>query len=91
MLDKDMIRKIAKNAKVELTEEETKEFLPQIEDVLEWFKAIENAPDMEMSMHPIKIRDAFRDDIVEQSMPKEYALQGTDHKKDGYFKGPRAV
>ena len=43
------------------------------------------------SFQPIEIKNQVREDLVEDSLTQEEALANTEHKKDGYFKGPRAV
>ncbi|MFO8015475.1 MAG: Asp-tRNA(Asn)/Glu-tRNA(Gln) amidotransferase subunit GatC [Candidatus Woesearchaeota archaeon] len=92
-VDRELILKVAANAKLELTEKELDEFLPQLSEVLEFFSHIDSidTKGVEPSMQPLDIRNLMRDDEVEESLSQEEALSNTEHKKDGYFKGPRAV
>ena len=42
-------------------------------------------------MQPVELKNALREDIEEKCLSQEEALSLTEHKKDGYFKGPKAV
>ncbi len=92
-IDKEVILKVAENAKLKLTEQEKKEFLPQLKEVLEFFSHIDevDTKGVEPSIQPVKIRNVLRQDKAKKSLSQEEALANTQHKKDSYFKGPRAV
>ncbi len=91
MVSEDVIRKVAKIARLELTDEEVEEFTKQIDDILEVFKSLEkiDTKDVKPSFQPIEIKNVWREDKV-----KEYEwdpLSNADNKEDNYFKGPRSV
>jgi len=92
-INKDLIEKVAKNARLTLTENEIKEFLPEIKDILEAFKAISKAPvdKLKPSFQPLEVKNITREDIPKTCLSQEKALQNTKHKQDGYFKGPKAL
>lgn len=92
-LDKGLIKDVAKNAKLELTKEEIDEFLPQLKEIFETFSAINEVDTKgdEMSIQPVKIRNALREDEIGECLLQEDALKNSNHTKDGYFKGPKAV
>ena len=92
-IDKELIKKVAKNARLELTEAETKEFLPQLKEILEYFSEIEKAPtgNLKPAFHPIEIKNITREDVPKECLKQEEALQNTKHKQDGYFKGPKTI
>ncbi|RME54778.1 Asp-tRNA(Asn)/Glu-tRNA(Gln) amidotransferase subunit GatC [Candidatus Woesearchaeota archaeon] len=91
-IDKNVMQKIAKNARLELTEEEVNEFLPQLNDVLEYFSILnEFKEDIEPAFHPISIKNVYRGDIVEPSLSPSEALSNAKNKKDNYFKGPKVL
>ena len=46
---------------------------------------------VEPSFQPVELKNMTREDKVEDSLKQEEALANTKNKKDGYFKGPRAV
>jgi aspartyl-tRNA(Asn)/glutamyl-tRNA(Gln) amidotransferase subunit C len=92
-LTKDTVRKVAEVARLNLTEDELNKFTPQLKDILDAFSQINEIDtlDTPMSIQPVEIRDAFRKDIVKESLSVEEALKNTEHKKGDYFKGPRAI
>ncbi|MCX6711507.1 MAG: Asp-tRNA(Asn)/Glu-tRNA(Gln) amidotransferase subunit GatC [Candidatus Woesearchaeota archaeon] len=92
-IDKDLIKKVAKNAHLNLTESEIKEFLTQLKEILNNFSIINdiNTNDIKPSFQPIEIKNIYREDKVEKSLTQEEALANTKHKKDGFFKGPKAI
>ena len=92
-IDKELILKVAKNARLKLTGNEIEEFLPQLKDILDNFEKIKNVDTKNVKeiFHPIEIKNNFREDAVEKSLTQEEALSNTKHKKDGYFKGPKAL
>lgn len=93
IINKELIEKVAKNARLKLTEEEIKEFTPQLKEILEYFKDIEKAPvsNLKPSFHPIEIKNILREDIPKKCLKQEETLQNTKHKQDGYFKGPKSL
>ena len=91
VVSEDVIRKVAKIARLELTDEEVEEFTKQIDDILEAFKSLEkvDTKDVKPSFQPIEIKNVWRKDKV-----KDYEwdpLSNADNKEDNYFKGPRSV
>ena len=92
-IDKQLIEKVAKNARLKLTESEIKEFLPQLKDILEYFSEIEKAQTekLQPTFHPVEIKNIMREDIPKKGLSQQEALQNTKHKQDGYFKGPKTL
>ena len=92
-LDKELIKKVAKNARLNLSDSEVEEFLPQLKDVWDNFETIQKAPtnNVESSFQPIEIKNVFREDEVKPCLSQEEALMNTKHKQDGYFKGPKSI
>ena len=46
---------------------------------------------IEASMQPVELKNTLREDKEKKPFTQEEALSLTEHKRDGYFKGPRAV
>ncbi len=92
-IDRKLIENVARAARLKLTDEEIEKFLPQLKDVLGAFSSVGEVGTEEVkpSFHPLPLKDALRDDIPQECLSQEEALSLTPHKKDGYFKGPRAV
>jgi aspartyl-tRNA(Asn)/glutamyl-tRNA(Gln) amidotransferase subunit C len=92
-VDEELLLKVSKNARLDLSTDEIKMFLPQFEEVLKAFEKLDelDTDKEEPSFQPIPIQNVWREDIEEKSLSQEDALKNTKHKKDGYFKGPVAV
>ncbi len=92
---KDLIRKVALNARLNLTEEELEKFVPQIKEIiLDSFNKLDeiNAAE-EPSFQPIEMSNKFRKDEVKPSLSVEDALKNASAKlrENNYFKGPKAL
>ncbi len=92
-MKKDLVKSIAENARLALTDKEIEEFLPQLQTIIDAFSKIQkiNAKDVKPSFHPIQGKHKIREDIIGSSLKQEESLSNTQHKKDGYFKGPKVV
>jgi len=89
MIDKEIIKKVAKNARLELDD---KEIEKDLINILESFKMIsEVREDPEPSFQPFNIKNVLREDKKQDSLSQEDALKNTGQKQDSFFKGPRAV
>ena len=92
-VNKELLLRVAELARLKLTEKEINEFLPQLKEILENFSQLDdiNVKGVKPSFHPVELKNAVREDEEEQCLSNEDALSNTSHKKDGYFKGPKAV
>lgn len=92
-IDEELIKKVADLARLDLSKEETKSFVKDFKEILDNFSSIDKCDTrgIKPSFQPVKIKNVVRDDKVEESISQEEALSNTEHKKDGYFKGPMAV
>jgi len=92
-VDKELIKHVAEVARLKLTEKEIDKFLPQLKESLEYFSKLSKVKtdNVKPSFQPVKIKNVLREDKEEKCLSQKEALSLTEHKKDGYFKGPRAV
>ncbi|MAG91307.1 Asp-tRNA(Asn)/Glu-tRNA(Gln) amidotransferase GatCAB subunit C [Candidatus Woesearchaeota archaeon] len=92
-IDRKLLEHVAEVARIKLSEEEIKKFLPQLEEALEFFSKLKevNTDDVKPSFQPVELKNAMREDKEKKCISQDDALSLTEHKKDGYFKGPRAV
>ena len=92
-VDKELIKHVAETARLKLTDKEIEKFLPQLKEALEYFSKLNEVKtdNVKPSFQPVEIKNALREDKEEKCLSQEEALSLTEHKKDGYFKGPRAV
>ncbi|MHA1729018.1 MAG: Asp-tRNA(Asn)/Glu-tRNA(Gln) amidotransferase subunit GatC [Promethearchaeota archaeon] len=83
-------QKIAKLARIELTEEDLEKFTHQLNNILDYFEKIseldDEIKDVEPRTHPTDIVNSFREDVVKPGLSREDALKNANEKKDGFFK-----
>jgi aspartyl-tRNA(Asn)/glutamyl-tRNA(Gln) amidotransferase subunit C len=80
-IDRKTIEHVASVARLKLTE--ALEFFSQLQEI--------DTEGLNPSFQPVEIRNAMRDDVEKKPLSQDEALSLTEHKKDGYFKGPRAI
>ena len=92
-VNKELIKKVAANARLKLTDEEISKFIPELKEILEHFSKLNKlkTDNVKPSFHPIELKNVMREDVAKKSLSQEEALSNTRHKKDNYFKGPRAL
>lgn len=92
-IDSRTIEHVAEIARLNLTEKEKERFVPQLKEALEFFSKLSevNTDGVEPSFHPVAIKNAMREDAEGKCISQEEALSLAEHKKDGYFKGPKVV
>jgi len=92
-ITRELIQKVAKNARLELSETELDKFTKEFREILNAFSKIDEADvtNVPYAIQPIDIKNMMREDEIKPSLPREMALALTQHKKDGYFKGPKAI
>ena len=92
-INKELILKVAKNARLNLTEDEVKEFIPQFKEVLNSFSELDKVKtdNVKPSFHPTEIKNSVREDNPKDCVPQKEILKNAKHKKDPYFLGPKAL
>ena len=90
-IDKNLVERIAKVARVNLTTHELNEFSKQLKNILSAFNEIDevDTKGVEPSFHPQELKNVWRDDKVEEW--DWNPLENTEHKENKHFKGPRIV
>lgn len=92
-INRGLIEKLASLARLNLTESEIDEFLPQLKEILNTFSKIKevNTEKIKPSFQPLEIKNIYREDKIEKCLSQEEALKNTKHKENGYFKGPKVI
>ncbi|HSK86911.1 MAG TPA: Asp-tRNA(Asn)/Glu-tRNA(Gln) amidotransferase subunit GatC [Anaerolineales bacterium] len=90
-VDEKLVREIASLARLDLTDEETKTFIPQFRDILKYFSILneldtENVPPAYLSSAN---KSVTREDKVEASVPTQEFLSNAPQAKDDYVVIPR--
>ncbi len=88
-IDRGLVERIAKVARLELTEDEIEKFTKQLKVILEAFRELDDVDTegVEPSFHPQELSNVLREDEV--TSWSWDPLENTDHREGRYFKGPR--
>lgn len=92
-ISKKEVEHIAWLARLELSEEEKGLFTEQLNEILEYFRLIDEAETegVPPTYHVIELTNVFREDVAQPSLPKEEVLQNAPRRERGYFKASKIV
>ncbi|WP_435363619.1 Asp-tRNA(Asn)/Glu-tRNA(Gln) amidotransferase subunit GatC [Haloarchaeobius sp. DYHT-AS-18] len=79
------VRHVADLARVDLEADEVDEFAEQFADILEYFDALDEVPEVE---HEADLVNVMRPDEERECLNREDALRNAEETEDGFFKGP---
>ena len=87
------IEKVAKLARLELSEREKNTFGNQLEQILTYMEQLNrlDTKGIEPTSHAIPVYNAFREDETKPSFPKEEVLGMGPEQEEGDFKVPRII
>ncbi|MDQ2053147.1 MULTISPECIES: Asp-tRNA(Asn)/Glu-tRNA(Gln) amidotransferase subunit GatC [Halobellus] len=85
-VDAEEVEHVAELARVDLDDDEVDAFTTQFAEILEYFEALDEVPEVESEADLVNV---MRPDEVEASLDQEEALQNAAETEDGFFKGPR--
>lgn len=87
------VKKVASLARLSLTPEEEKQFQAQLTEVFKYFDEINviNTENVEPMVTPSQLEEAWRDDVVSNSLSTEEALANAPEKSGNLFKVPPVV
>lgn len=89
----ELVKKIATQARLNLSDAEIKQFVPQLKEILQNFSELDkvDTKNVQPSFHPIEIKNVSREDVVGECLNQDDALSSTPHKRNGYFRGPKTL
>ncbi len=92
-VNKELIEHVAELARINLSEEEKEKFSKQLKGIIDVFSKLDkvDTKNIEASLQPVELKNMLREDEEEKTFSQDEALSLAEHKKDGYFKGPKAV
>lgn len=87
------IEKVARLARLELTEEEKVTFGNQLEQILNYMEQLNglDTTGVEPTSHAIPISNVFKEDEVNPSFPQKEVLEIAPDEEDGHFKVPKII
>lgn len=89
----ELVKKIALQARLNLSNEEIEKFVPQLKEILAAFSELDkvDTKDVQPSFHPVEIKNVSREDVVGKCLSQDDALSLTPHQRNGYFRGPKTL
>ena len=87
------VEKVAKLARLELSEKEKNTLGNQLEQILTYMEQLNriDTTGVEPTSHAIPIQNAFREDEAKPSYSREEVLGIAPEEEDGHFKVPRII
>ena len=87
------IAKVARLARLALSEEELATYSAQLEDILEHAERVGALPTegVEPTSHPLPMINAFRADEVTPSLDRDEVLEQAPQREGEYFRVPRIL
>ncbi|MHC4192795.1 MAG: Asp-tRNA(Asn)/Glu-tRNA(Gln) amidotransferase subunit GatC [Planctomycetota bacterium] len=87
------VRKVAKLARLELSEAEVEEFTGQLSAILEYMEKMNelDTTGVEPLAHCLPITNVFREDAVKESIGVEKALANAPQRDGEFFKVPKIL
>lgn len=92
-LTTDEVERVARLARLDLTEEEKQLFPQQIDAILAYLGKLRELPTNGASptAHVLPLENVFREDLVQPSLPQEAVLANAPEKEDAFFKVPQIL
>ena len=92
-IDKQQVQKVAKLARLDLTESEVEEFAVQLSAILDYVEKMNelNTDDVEPLAHCLAVSNRFREDVVCESLGTEKALANAAQRDGEFFKVPKIL
>jgi aspartyl-tRNA(Asn)/glutamyl-tRNA(Gln) amidotransferase subunit C len=88
-MDLEVVRKVARIARLELSEEELEEFSRDLEEILEYLSGLDEAPSCEeYSFNPVPVEDVMREDEPRLDIDPSLLRELLDTYQD-LVRGPR--
>ncbi len=87
------IAKVARLARLALSEEELAQYGAQLQDILEHAERVSALPTdgVEPTSHPLPMTNAFRADEVTPSLDHDEVLEQAPERESEYFRVPRIL
>jgi aspartyl-tRNA(Asn)/glutamyl-tRNA(Gln) amidotransferase subunit C len=89
----DEVGKVALLARLRLTPDELETFTGQLNSIVEFVAQLQelDTSNVESLAHGVEIRNVFRDDVREPSLPREKALANAPKRNDEGFLVPAVL
>ena len=92
-IDKSQVKKVAKLARLELSEAEIEEFAGQLNAIIDYVERMNklNTEGAEPMAHCLPVSNVFRDDVIKESLGTEKTLANAPQSDGPFFKVPKIL
>ena len=92
-IDRKTVEKVAKLARLQLTDEELDRYGGQLGAILDYIAKLEklDVSGLEPLAHAVDTDNVFREDVPRPSLPRDAALQNAPEKNGDFFIVPKIV
>ena len=92
-IDKSQVKKVAKLARLDLSEAEIEEFAGQLNAIIDYVERMNtlNTEGVEPMAHCLPVSNVFRDDIIKESLGTEKTLANAPQSDGPFFKVPKIL
>lgn len=92
-LTREQVQHVAKLARLRLTDEEVATFTDQMGAILDYVEKLNelNTDGIMPTSHAVPMENAFRDDVVRESIGVDAALANAPDRVEGYFRVPKVI
>ena len=92
-IDESQVRKVAKLARLELSDAEVEEFAGQLSAILDYVARMNelNTEGIEPLAHCLAVNNVFREDVVKESLGTEKTLANAPQRDGAFFKVPKIL
>ncbi len=92
-IDAELVKKVAKLSRLELTETEVAEFANQLSAILDYVEKMEqlDTTDVQPLAHCLPISNCLRDDCAKPSLGTEKILENAPDTDGDFFKVPKIL
>ena len=92
-IDEAQVRKVAKLARLDLSDAEVEEFAGQLSAILDYVERMNqlDTEGVEPLAHCLPINNVFREDVVKESLGTEKTLANAPQRDGSFFKVPKIL
>ncbi len=92
-IKEDVVRYIARLARIKLDENEVRLFAHQLDGILSYVDKLKkiDVKDVPPTSHALALKNVYREDAAKPSISNEMALENAPQKKGDFFKVPKII
>ena len=92
-IDKSQVKKVAKLARLELSDAEIEEFAGQLSAIIDYVERMNtlNTEAIDPLAHCLPVSNVFREDVVKESLGTEKTLANSPQTDGAFFKVPKIL